>query len=150
MAGFDYARSRATADRLIVRFGRAVPIKRAQPAGNPWDPPLGALSVYEAKAAVLPASQGTIEAFDNRLEGGTLIEENLRFLLMSAEMKKVEGVGPDAIEPKSGDVVHFDGERWVVLGCTPMNPAGTAVYSPASWRNRRANGGDGIAPCGPD
>ncbi|WP_019170671.1 hypothetical protein [Pseudaminobacter salicylatoxidans] len=123
MTTFNYAKSQATAERLLKKFGRAVTLKRLVPGGgSPWDPGEPTWQEYPATAAVLPASKDTIEAFDNRLEGGTLIDEQLRYVLMSA-------VGLP-VEPKSLDVVNFDNNDWVVLGCTPLNPAGTPVLYP--------------------
>lgn len=122
MATFNYAKSQATAERLLKKFGRPVTLKRQVPGGPAWDPGVPTWQEYPAIAAVLPYAKGTIEAFDNRLEGGTLIEERLRYVLMSP-------VGLP-IEPKSGDRVNFDGHDWTVLGCTPLNPAGTPVLYP--------------------
>lgn len=66
---------------------------------------------------VLPVSKGVVEAFDNRLEGGTLIESNMRLLKIPA--KGLE------FEPRAGDIVpELEGARWVALGSTPVNPAG--------------------------
>ncbi|PWJ80639.1 hypothetical protein C7441_112181 [Pseudaminobacter salicylatoxidans] len=130
---FNYAKSQATAERLLKKFGRSLLISRefseADPA-KPWEPGVAYTATYLAFAAVLPASKGTIEAFDNRLEGGTLIDERLRYVLMSPVMTRTSTLGPDIIEPQSLDVLTFDGREWTVLGCTPLNPAGPAVLYP--------------------
>lgn len=68
------------------------------------------------KCIVLPVSKGVVEAFDNRVEGGTLIESNLRLLKIPAK-----GL---AWEPRNGDYVDLEGARWVALGSTPLSPAG--------------------------
>lgn len=133
MATFNYAKSVATAQRLLAKFGRSITISRdisdANP-GKPWVPGETCTAVYSATAAVLPASKGTVEAFDNRLDGGTLIDERLRYVLMSPVMTRTSALGPDSIEPQSLDVLTFDGHAWTVLGCTPLNPAGTPVLFP--------------------
>lgn len=68
-------------------------------------------------AVILPASQGTVQAFDIRFEGGTLIESRLRALLIAAH-----GM---THEPAPGDKVTFpDGRVGTMLGCTPLNPDG--------------------------
>lgn len=135
MSAFNYARSQATALRLLTKFGRSVTLKRSVPGnGPPHNPGEPTWISYSATAAVLPASKGTIEAFDNRLEGGSLIEERLRYVLMAPQMARSSGVGPDTIEPRSGDVLEFDGVAWTVLGCTPLNPAGTPVLYPMGVR----------------
>lgn len=131
MATFDYAKSAATAQRLLKKFGRQIEIKRSVPGnGPPHNPGPASWITYSATAATLPASKGTIEAFDNRLDGGTLIDERLRYVIMSPQMTRTSASGPETIEPKSTDVLTFDGHKWTVLGCTPLNPAGTPVLYP--------------------
>jgi hypothetical protein len=68
---------------------------------------------------VLPASKGTVEAFDNRLAEKEVAGRELRYL-------KVAAFGMTFI-PKSLDKVTFDGKTWLVLGCTPINPAGVPL-----------------------
>lgn len=136
---FDYDEAAADADELMQEFGRSIVLKRALPGSteppyskfNPG-PPVWAM--YLVTAAALPASKGTIEAFDNRLEGGSLIDERLRYVLMSTVMKRTSEEGPAAIEPRSTDVLVFDGSDWTVLGCTPLNPAGKPVLYPMGVR----------------
>lgn len=128
MAGFDYDKSAATALRLLTKFGREITLKRITPGEGPAYNPGPSITVtYKAIAAVLPASQGTIEAFDNRLEGGTLIDEKLRFVLMAPQIVRVSEEGPDTIAPLSLDVLNFDGYDWTVIGSTPLSPAGVPV-----------------------
>lgn len=68
-------------------------------------------------AVILPASQGTVQAFDVRFERGTLIESTLRALLIAAH-------GMTHM-PVPGDKVTFpDGQVGTMLGCTPLNPDG--------------------------
>jgi hypothetical protein len=138
MATFNYAKSAATAQRLLKKFGRPNPkhpepiyLRRSIPGdGPPHNPGPSTWITFSVQAAILPASKGTIEAFDNRLDGGTLIDEKLRYVLMSPQMTRTSATGPAAIEPKSTDVLSFDGHDWTVLGCTPLNPAGTPVLYP--------------------
>lgn len=135
MATFNYAKSQATAQRLLARFGRSITLKRTIPGSTeppyaPWNPGPATQATYSVTAAVLPASKSTIEAFDNRLDGGTLIDEKLRYVVMSPQMTRTSDAGPASIEPKSLDVVTFDGSDWTVLGCTPLNPAGIPVLYP--------------------
>lgn len=137
MAGFDYAKAARTAERLIGRFGRpqGVTLKRMVPGSGPdWNPGPPSWITYTCTAVILQASKGTIEAFDNRLERGSLIDEKLRYVVMSPQMVRTSATGPDHIEPKSTDILEFDGSTWTVLGCTPLNPAGTPVYYPMGVR----------------
>lgn len=135
MAGFDYVKSQNTADRLIKKFGqpRIVSLQRFIPASGPASNPTpqGYGTAFDVTAVVLPASKGTIEAFDNRLERGTLIEENLRYIIVSPLLP---GGGVLNQAPKSLDKFTFDGEGWVILGCTPLNPGGIPVYYPCGCK----------------
>ncbi len=72
---------------------------------------------FTGVAVILPASQGTVEAFDVRFDGNSLLESRLRALLIAAH-----GM---THEPAPGDVVTFpDGKQGSLLGCTPLNPDG--------------------------
>lgn len=111
-----------TALAKIQQFGREVQISR--PTQSSSDPVTGTVVngapvTGTLKVLVLPASKGTIEAFDNRLQGGTLIDEKLRFILAAAKGAP--------FEPASLDELTFDGQTWQVLGCTPLSPAGTPL-----------------------
>lgn len=78
-------------------------------------------SKHPASALVMPASAGAIQAFDIRFEGGTMIESNLRSLMIGATDLE--------ITPKPGDTVQFAGETWTLLGNTPLMPDGkTVIY----------------------
>lgn len=128
---FDYLEAQRDAQELLEEFGREIIITRNLPGtGPPHNPGAPIPASWRAFAAVLPASKGTIEAFDNRLEGGTLIDEKLRYVLMSPKLIRTSATGPDTIEPQSLDVLTFDGHDWTVLGCTPLNPAGVPVLFP--------------------
>lgn len=68
-------------------------------------------------ALVLMASKGSIEAFDNRREDGSLKGMELRYLKIAAASLPVV--------PKSDDKVIFAGKEWLVLGCTPTDLTGS-------------------------
>lgn len=70
-------------------------------------------------AVKLPASQGTIQAFDIRIEDNSLVGRELRFL-------KVAALGAPFI-PRKGDVITMDDGDWEALGCTPICPADVAL-----------------------
>lgn len=118
-----YNRMAATALRLIESKGRDDLVMKRKTAAsydadNDVEVPGVELS-QPLKCIVLPASKGAIEAFDNRVENGTLIEANLRQLKIAAKDM--------TFEPKSGDTVEFEGSKWTALGCTPINPAGVPL-----------------------
>lgn len=127
MAKFNYDKTAATAQRLIDKFGRTLVLKQLAPGTGPeHNPGPGVETPYNITAAVLKAKQGTLNAFDNQLVNGTLIEENLRSLLIAAK-----GL---AVIPKSTDTVEFDGSTWSILGVTPLKPADVTVIYTASVR----------------
>lgn len=106
----------------IVQFGRDVTITRHSDTGR--DPIIGTVTeIVELtgtlKALVLPASKGTVESFDNRLEGATLVDGRMRFVVAAAKGAP--------FEPRSLDEIEFDGAKWLVLGCTPLAPNGTPL-----------------------
>lgn len=135
MSGFNYERSKATALRLITKFGQTGTLTRhtAGTGGRPWEPVGDTVDVYEVRIAALPASKGTIEAFDIRLDDN-LVMQNVRFAYMAVQMKHISGSGADSITPKPTDVLEFNGEKVTILGTTPLNPAGTPVYYPVAGK----------------
>ncbi|WOC14980.1 hypothetical protein [Pseudochrobactrum sp. MP213Fo] len=133
---FDYKKSIKTADGLISKFGngKLITITRLSAGTGPTHN-AGPMrrTLYQAKGVVLPASKGTIEAFDIKL-GDNLITQNVRFCIMSAKMRKISGDGPDTITPEPTDLLEFNGLKLTVLGCTPLAPAGIPVYFPMGAR----------------
>jgi hypothetical protein len=119
MAGFDYTKSADTALRLLERFGRPMQLTRLQagtgPTHNPG-PPLP--DVHTVVGVSLPATSGKKD-FDNWVEPGTLITDELRYVLIAAK-----GL---AIIPATADYYTFDGYNWAILGSTPLAPAGVPI-----------------------
>lgn len=122
-----YTGLQSTALNLITEFGIPLTLRRKVP--GTYDPVLdtdGAATeiTQEIRCVVLPASKGTIEAFDNRLVGDTLIETKLRALKIAAK-----GL---TFVPAAGDTLEHEGSTWTLLGCTPSSPAGIPlVYNAA-------------------
>ncbi|MFA5595938.1 MAG: hypothetical protein WDA26_00045 [Pusillimonas sp.] len=101
--------------------GRAAELTFSRSGQGEYNPETGEVEggeiTFAGTAVVLPASQGTVEAFDVRFERGTLIESTLRALLIAAH-------GMEHM-PQPGDKVTFpDGSFGTMLGCTPLNPDG--------------------------
>lgn len=109
-----------TALRLIRLRGAEYTLRRPSRTGNFVEGSVdtGAPSTTPVHALVLPASSGTVEAFDNRIKSERTLMY-LRFVLMAAK-----GV---AFEPLTGDVLEIAGEDWQVLGSTPLAPDGTPL-----------------------
>ena len=121
MEAFDYSKLQTSAAALLARFGKSYPILRRNPS---YDPLLGqhtgdAPQVGNLTAVVLPASKGTVEAFDIRLGKEGLTLDQLRFCLTAA-------LGAP-FRPQPTDIVTYEGRQWTVLGCTPLDPAGTPL-----------------------
>lgn len=119
MASFDYEVSAATALRLIERFGRSFTLTRLAPGTGPTQNPGPALpSSYSVKGVTLPATNGK-KQFDNWLVPGTLITDQMRYVIIAAKDL--------SIQPESSDYYTFDGYDWELLGATPLAPAGVTI-----------------------
>lgn len=129
MTGFDYGRPRATAEKLIQRFGQTGAIRRTvyeQP--NEWEEGTETTTYYAIKVAILP--------MDERRVDGTMILTGDRQALISP-------VGL-SITPAVGDVLMFngsfagevysDGETWSVSKLDTLAPAGVTVMFDAVLR----------------
>lgn len=123
----NYSRMQDLADRLLspapVGNGREIGLARQTPGTGPSHNPGPGTWVEVSPSpvgVVLPASKGTIQAFDNRVKSGELVDEKLRFVIIAAK-----GL---PFEPKSGDRLTFDDADWIALGCTPLNPTGIPIY----------------------
>ncbi|WP_146617680.1 hypothetical protein [Rhodoplanes serenus] len=112
MSAFDYARSRATADRLIARFGQSGAIRRAgAPSGDPWNPTAGESTDHPCALVVL--------AYDTREIDGTLIRSSDRKVLVAA--------GGLAVEPTAADRIVIGGTALEIVRVAPLAPGGTVV-----------------------
>lgn len=70
----------------------------------------------QVRGFVLPASKGTVEAFDNRREDVAFKAKMLRYIKLAAYDL--------AVEPLPDDRLFFANREWCVLGCTPVNVTG--------------------------
>ena len=120
MGKFNYTAAETTASRLIDKFGETVNLLRYDAT---YDPVTGQTSsevsqITEATLVSLPASQGTVEAFDNRTKEA-FIQGKLRFFIVAAKNL--------SFLPLPGDYISFESALWEIIGSTPLNPAGTAL-----------------------
>lgn len=121
-----YEEMRAVADDLLVQYGRSVTVNR-MPTNQMPDPVSGVVTrvpamSYAFTGAFLPASAGTLEAFDVRFMSEVQAGTDVRFCIMSAEGA--------TFRPGPGDESTFDGKKWLVMGCTPLCVDGTdVIYS---------------------
>ena len=105
---------------IIKENGTAIPI--AQSVAD-FDPVAGKESNKVTAngtifAVVLPASKGTIQAFDNRILDETTLTK-LRFLLIAAKGRP--------FDPVAGNIIEAEGRRWEIVGSTPLAPDGEPI-----------------------
>lgn len=120
---FNYAASAATALRLIKQFGQVLPITRIT---NTVDDATGDVVATTTEgtldAVVLPAKSTALNAVDGRLDDAlceALTKGKLRFILAAASSA--------TFRPSPNDIITFEEGSFNVLGCTPLNPAGTPI-----------------------
>lgn len=114
---FNYARTSATALRLLQRFGAAATLKR-QSAGG-YDPSTGSDAVSETSLSTTAA----VFAYDQKYIDGTLILQGDQRAYLSNEQT-----------PKQGDVLAWRGTDLQVVAVKPLSPAGTVVLYEAQLR----------------
>jgi len=116
VAAFDYAKTSATAVRLLTKFGQSVTLAR-QSTGT-YDPTLGAAPVTETletrKAVLLDYDRIN---FGETLQDGTRVQAGDRRCLM----------GADGSPPTNFDAIVVGGERYPIKVVKELNPAGTPV-----------------------
>lgn len=118
MAKFDYARSRATAERLIKRFGQQGAIRRTtMTGGDPWNP-TPETNDYNCTLVVIEYSLRERESS-----------------LIGATDKKVL-ISPEGltIEPTASDQVVVGGKPHEIVRVDPLDPGGTVVMWDAQTR----------------
>lgn len=116
---FNYSPLAKITKDLLTDFGKTTPgvLNRYTYATAPNGDVTPTLAQQATGLAfiVLPASKGSVEAFDNRRDELLMAKKILRFV-------KVAALG--CFEPLAMDELVFDSKKWEVLGCTPVNPSG--------------------------
>lgn len=117
MTAFNYARTAATATRLLTRFGASCTLKRLADAA--YDPATGT-----ATPAVTPfATTAVVFDYDQRQIDGTLIRQGDRRAYMDA-----------TVAPRQGDRLTWQGAELQVVAVRPLSPAGVAFLFEAQLR----------------
>lgn len=110
MTTFNYARTRATAERLIARFGQTGALRRTTDDGDPFNP--GQTTADHACTfAVLEYAKRDID--------GTLIKQTDQQVYLSTA-----GL---AIAPETTDRLVVGGTALTIVNVKPLSPAGTVV-----------------------
>jgi hypothetical protein len=111
---FDYSRSKATADRLITRFGQAGFLRRpGVNTGTEYDPEIGPPTDYPCTFAVIGWSNGEIA-------GGRVLATDKKVLLAKGDLQ---------IEPTPSDKLVIGGAEHSIIG--PDNGLGIQTLAPA-------------------
>lgn len=107
---FDYTRSRATAERLLVKFGQAATLRRKALTGPAYDP-----TVTTADHACTVVVQDYADAMID----GTRIKRGDKKVLVSTK-----GL---TIDPTAADALVIGGTSHEVVMVKPLAPGGTVV-----------------------
>lgn len=117
---FNYARTQATARRLIEKFGQSATFTRI--SEGEYDAESGESveveATFTANVAVLPVNDRGGERADNFKRDG-LVDDKRRRLLV-----EVNSTGD---EPSPTDTVAVEGENWRIKGIEPLAPGGVNV-----------------------
>ena len=110
MAAFDYARSKAAAERLIARFGKAGAIRRTTSTGDAWSP-TQTTTDYDCTLVVTD--------YTLRERESTLIGATDRKVLISTD-----GL---TITPTNKDRLVLDGKPYEIVRIMPLEPGETVL-----------------------
>lgn len=112
MTAFDYARSKATAERLIARFGAAQVLRKAEPGTGPaHNPGPSTPTDYAANMVLLE--------YSNRERDGTRILANDKKVLVSTE-----GL---SVSPAPQDQLVINGATYSAVTVKPLMPGPTVL-----------------------
>lgn len=117
MATFDYARSRATAEKLIAKFGTTGAIRRQVKSGPSYDPVITDVD-YACQLVTLEYSDKDVD--------GTLIRNTDKLIYVSTA-----GL---TITLEKSDKIIAAGEEYAIENLKPLSPAGIVVYYEAQGR----------------
>ncbi|NLR96623.1 hypothetical protein HGP17_07230 [Rhizobium sp. P38BS-XIX] len=111
MVAFDYDRTRATAARLIARFGQKGSLRRITNTGPDYDP-VQTSEDFDCSLVDLDQSQAHV--------ADTLIQRGDRMVYLSTE-----GL---SITPMLSDRLLIGGVEHAIVDIQPLSPGGTVVF----------------------
>lgn len=111
MTKFDYIKSRATAQKLIDKFGQTGALRRVSASGPAYDP-IMTTNDYTVTLVDLD--------YDETQLSGTLITRGDRLVYLSTA-----GL---SIVPANGDKILIGGVEHAILDVKPLQPGGTIVF----------------------
>lgn len=112
MTAFNYAQAKATADRLIARFGQSGYIRRTPTTGAAYNPTQGTPADH--------ACTFVITDYTSRQIDGTRI--------LAGDKKALVAVGALSITPGTADrLLDPSAPGYKIVEAMPLNPGGTVV-----------------------
>lgn len=111
MTTFDYARSKATADRLIAKFGQAATLLVPKNTGTSYNPTMGAPDRHDVTVVVTDYKTSEVDG--------------ARILAM--DRKVLQAVGKLVIVPTPAHKLEIGGVAHAIVNVIPLNPGGTIV-----------------------
>ncbi|MGV1756097.1 hypothetical protein ACQZ6F_08715 [Rhizobium sp. A22-96] len=111
MDAFDYGKARATAERLIAKFGQKASLRRIVNSGPDYDP-LQTSEDFACSLVDLDHSEAHV--------GDTLIQRGDRMVYLSTE-----GL---PITPTLADKLLIGGAEHAIVDLQPLSPGGTVVF----------------------
>ncbi len=108
---FDYGRFKATADRLLARFGQPGILRRPTASGTAYNPTAGSPQDYACTLVV--------DAYSNRDVDGTRVR--------ATDKKVLLATGALAIEPATADKLVIGGVEHTIERVEPLAPGGVTV-----------------------
>ena len=122
MTKFNYARTAASAVKLLTKFGAASTLRRKTGEAQ-YDP---ATATVVPSWVELPCTVAMVNYFIKDIDG-TLIQASDRRLLVAPDVKEV---------PQTGDVFVVNGVELTVIHSTPTAPAGKVVLYDVQVRGK--------------
>lgn len=111
MTAFDYARTKATADRLIARFGQSGTLRRPVTTGDDYDPTEGTPTDY--------AVTFVVEDYKNdEIDGTRILKTDKKVLLARKAL---------SVEPTTSDLIAVGGIFHAIIHVKPLSPGGTVL-----------------------
>lgn len=111
MSAFDYSRSKATADRLLARFGQAGTLRRPTSSGTSYNPTQGAPDDHACTFAVLDYANAEVD-------GSRVLATDKKALLAKGAL---------TIEPKTSDKLLIGRVSHSIVRVEPLAPGGITV-----------------------
>lgn len=111
MTAYDYSRPKASADRLIAKFGQAGTLRRSTSTGPAYNPTAGAPADYACTFVV-----DSFKAFE--VDGTRVKASDLKVLLAKGSL---------AIEPSVSDKLLIGGVAHTIVNVEPLAPGGVTV-----------------------